>query len=220
MRTLFSTSLLLAFLVPGAVLADPLKNPKRLVHDQTIDLTPLFIWSANHQGARPLRSWVQVTGKIAGTNSLGWMIEVAGLESSGGKKGETHKRVILRNPPVEDLAGFQKLLAETKAFKDERAKIFEQQRQAKEAADTIAKQRKAPHTRAASHTLAAESRQVQAIQSEDKKRLTYLDGKIREMNSKLAAYPKPDQYVVDCFALDTGERSQATPVYDHGFIVK
>jgi hypothetical protein len=34
--------------------------------------------------------------------------------------------------------------------------------------------------------------------------------------AKLAAYPKPDQYVLDCFALDMHSDHQQMPVFDYG----
>src|SRR5437588_8650738 len=58
----------------GSSLAGPLQNPKRVVNGQTVDLNPLFQWWSKHNGYRPLAAWVHITGSIAGTNGVGWIV--------------------------------------------------------------------------------------------------------------------------------------------------
>src|SRR5690242_18285453 len=61
--------------VEPAGFANPAQAPRRIVNGFAVDISPLCTWWTNHEGARPLISWVHVTGAIVGTNSGAWVIE-------------------------------------------------------------------------------------------------------------------------------------------------
>src|SRR6266496_559819 len=107
----------------GSARADALKYPKRMVNGQTIDLTPLFRWSAKPESDRPLTSWVHITGAVVGSNTYGWIIEaqIAPPASQGSSAARKHPQgapheILLRNPPMSDRADFDALLAQHKAL--------------------------------------------------------------------------------------------------------
>jgi hypothetical protein len=46
-----------------------------------------------------------------------------------------------------------------------------------------------------------------------------LDDQIQALKVKLATYPDPSHYMVDCFALETAQKYGAMEVYDHGLVL-
>jgi|ERR1051325_9271170 hypothetical protein len=203
------------------VQASPLKGAKRIVNSQTVDLAPLFHWWTNHNGDRPLTAWVHVTGSIVGTNGLNWIVR-ANTESSGrdekqgassaGAGGE--KRILLRTPPNWDRAEFERLLAQLRPLKEQRARIASVEKQAK----GQSKQGSNPSYRSARSRARAEAKSLQAQETlhEAKTEMGDLDKQIKALETKLAGYPSADHYLVDCFALDTGKDQGGVPLYEHG----
>ncbi len=203
-----------------AVQANPVKDPKRVVNEQTVDLTPLFHWWTNHTGARPLHAWVHLTGTVVATNSLGWEIEghsdATHHTTGAASQSQTHaseNRLVLRNPPAAEKGDFEKLSAQLKDLNRQRSQLATQQTNAKNQANTLA--HSAPRTRLRN----AELRQAHAVQSEAGRELRSVDSAIATLKKKLAAYPNTDHYVLDGFGLDTGERFGTLPVYDYGMVL-
>lgn len=212
MRSGTHSFLLLALmwgLAPG-LHASPLKTPKRIVSEHTVDLTPLFHWWTNHAGARPLASWSHVTGNIVGTNGTAWVVEASVDSHAGG----AHHRVLLRHPPLQDRADFEQLSTRLKALNEQRAKLSGEQTQAKHEANSLTSH--APNSRVARREARLLKQEAKAANGD----LNTLDKQIKDVRGKLAAFPSEDHYVVDCFALNTGEQSAAGAVYDHGLVLK
>jgi hypothetical protein len=222
--------LVLAVLALGTNLnANPLQNPKRLIGGRTVDLEPLFHWWTNHHGARPLKAWGHLNGTVIGTNSVGWIIKTEGDElpprsSNGSAKAtsaEAEGKFILRNPPLADLVEFEKLSGELKALNQQRGQIAGEEAQAKNRADVLAREQNAyRRSGTRSRTVAAESRQVKAVEDEAKRELKPLDQQIQDLKKRLSAYPNNDHYVLDCFALETSQELNGVRVYDYGLAWK
>ena len=49
-----------------------------------------------------------------------------------------------------------------------------------------------------------------------KAQMNPLDIQIADLDKQLKEFPPADHYLVDCFALRTGEKINGLPVYDHG----
>lgn len=179
--------------------ADPLKNPHRMVGGRSIDLSPLFQWWRDHSGERPLPAWVHITGPITATNSWGWVVS--------SKEG----KILLRNPPVQDQADFERLSGQLKALEKQRTQLIAEENQAK--ARAAAAGRTYSRRGRATAIAAAQARQVE---HQDQAGLKVVDDQIQAVKKKLAGYPKTDQYEVDCLALKTGSAYGALKIFDHG----
>ncbi len=205
-------------LAPG-LQASPVKSPQRLVHERSVDLTPLFHWWTNRAGPRPLTAWVHLTGEPVATNSFGWLIQAQVENTSRGTNAHRHSstaagstRVLLQNPPLQDRAEFERLKAELRALNQQRTNLTAETQAV--AAEQNAIRRSGLRPRA----VAAETRQLRAVQSEANTSLKTLDRHLQDVRRKLAAFPSPDHYVLDCFALETAAEYSGLPVYDHGFV--
>jgi hypothetical protein len=219
-RCLLGCATLLA-LVPG-LQANPLQHPKRVINDQTVDLSPLFHWWTNHHGARPLTGWVHITGLVMDSNPMGWIVEgkIDSARHSGGDATEGKQvKIFLRHPPLDDKAEFERLTAALQALNDEHARLMGAQAEAKQRGQTLAKEQKAARgNRGAARTLAQESRANQQAETELKNQLKSLDQQIQQTKTRLGGYPKGDHYTVDCLALECAGQYNSTPIYDHGMV--
>ncbi len=219
-RSWFSTLLLLACLFPlvapeaqGALLSDP----KRVVNGQTVDLSPLFRWWTNHNGSRPLGSWVRVRGTIVGTNSIGWVISGQADKSHTSRAEPLTKapensstgRLLLKNPPVEDAAHFEQLREQLKEAEAAKARI---QNDSAAARAQEAQVQTTVGGRARRRAVA----QLHSIEKADKALGKNLDVQISELKQKLHSFPNPDYYEVVTLALDTGAEYHGLEVYDRG----
>jgi hypothetical protein len=218
-QRLAAGSLLLSMLC--CLHASPLNAPRRLVNGQVIDLKPLFTWWTNRSGPRPLSSWVHLTGRIVGTNTLGWIVE-AKVDATAGhstksEAEDTRKagvRMILQRPPLDRMVEFEKLNTELKTLTEERERLVSQQSQARTAEQFVSREVK--YDRNNSRLLAQEDRQLRQLDDQVKNQLRLLDQKTASLKKQLADYPSPDHYEVDCFALKCGSAYEQLPVYDHG----
>lgn len=205
--------------------ASPLKAPKRVVSGQSVDLNPLFKWWAKHEGKRPLAAWVHVTGTIVGTNAWDWVVEAQvekterpnRPDESAKRNNEGRRKILLREPPQQDRAEFERLNAELKAMNAQHSALAGEEAQAKNRADALGREQQANRRNGVrSRTLAAEHRQATQVENQAKQQIKPLDQQIQELRKKLSAYPNPDHYEVDCFALETLKESGGLPLYDHG----
>jgi len=198
-----------------------------LINNQTVDLGPLFKWWTNHTGSRPLTGWVHVTGPIVGTNSWGWVVEAkvdgpnhatAAHDTPDAARKETGK-LLLQHPPLQDLVEFQRLKAELDALNQSHKQLLDQETQAKNRTEVIARQKASVNRYSAeARELSQETRQLNQVSQQAGGEIKLLDSRIRVLKEKLAMYPSSERYLVDCFALDTGQETQAMPVYDHGSV--
>ncbi len=203
----------------GSVLhANPLKDPKRVISGQTVNLTPLFQWWTNRHGDRPLSAWAHITGPIVATNSWGWTVDAqvdslparsktsaAPNPSSGGPL-----KLVLRHPPMAELADFSTLAAQYQALSDESQALSNQ-------VQAIAARLRAigPNYRR-SPVVAVETRELHQSESQANGRLANLRPLMVDTHARLASFPDSTRYLVDCFALDTKEQFNGLPAYDYG----
>ena len=216
------------FLIGGQRLsANPLKSPRRLINNQTVDLNPLFKWWTNHASARPLTGWVHVTGAIVGTNAWGWVLEGKAdrsparrsTEESSSSSAPTASKILLLHPPLQDLAEFSRLRAELQTLNAERQQIVDQETQAKNRAQAVAQQQKvAGRNNPQYRALSQEAKQLGTLSTQAKSQIQILDLQIQPLKNKLAMYAESERYVVDCFALDLEREAQGLPVFDHGSV--
>jgi len=204
----------LALLLPlPALMATPLKGPKRLINEQTVDLPPLFHWWTRHEGARPLAAWVHITGSITATNAMGWVV-TAQVEDTGRparspaantRGGAEH--IILRNPPLQDLVEFERLTAQLHALNHQHDEVEHVEHTAENAGQ-------------GHHHAHKQAAQAKAVETEAKAEIKPLDQQIQDLKHKLGEYPSAERYEVDCLALDVSQVYQGLPVYDHGTALK
>ncbi len=218
----------LVSLVSPAGIASPLKDPKRSVNARTVDLKPLLSWWTNHNGARPLVAWVQLTGPVVGTNSAGWIVQ-ARLErtarnmeaSSAAESGSGQTRVLLKHPPLQDRAVFDRLSRQLDGLNTQRSALAAVESDAKTRRKAVADAEtfnRAYGIRA--WGLMVERRQLDQNQAQVSAQVKVLDQQIQALKRLLSAWPDTDHYVVDCFALDVGEGKDGLPVFDYGLVVK
>lgn len=227
----FALAILGCFLLAESSLADPARDPKRLVNNFTIDLTPLCKWWQKKDGPRPLSAWIHLTGSVVGTNSGAWIIEgkpdgsdnnkTARDEGSAAAASTEPARFLLLNPPVEDLLEFQRLSDRLAQLNRKHAELVSQATEAHSRDAAVTEQERAlGRNRAQARVLATEDKQLKSLENHAKTDQKLVEQEIKELKSKLAAYPKPDQYVLDCFALDKHGEHQQMPVYDYGRSLK
>ena len=209
---------ILAVLLVAGVHANPLHDPKRLLNGQTVSLTPLFQWWTNHAGSRPLAAWVHVTGSVVGTNSWGWIIEgrvehTAAASAADGGSG----RVLLRHPPLQDRAEFENLSAQLRTLEEQRAGVAGVEAAAQNRASAISQEQSTYRKYGVrNRALSREDRVVKNTENQAKAELKPIDQQIADLKKQLGRYPNPNQYEVDCFALDTGQVYDRMLLYDYG----
>lgn len=209
-----------ALLVLTAIVlhANPARDARRMVNGRTVDLTPLIKWWTNHSGARPLTAWVHVRGPIVGTNAGCWVVQAQvehthRPESGGETAPSASDKLLLKNPPIQEMMEFQQLSAQLKSLEEARGQVHSQEQQAKSAADAVAKEQNVSR-----RYRSAQRRQAQLTENEAKAELKPLDQQIQEVKRKMAIYPSSDHYEVDCFALDIGQTYNGVQLYDHGLV--
>lgn len=209
----------LALMLALGAEASPAKSPKRVVGQQTVDLTPLLHWWTNHSGARPLTAWVHVTGTIVGTNAYGWVVEaqVEAHNRPGQEEGAEaaadggQKRILLRHPPLQDRSAFEQLSAQLKALEQQRNQASGMEAQARNYLHPSNGVHRAHYKGQAAARSEAGAVEHNAAASKQE-----LDKRIKDLKAKMAAWPNTERYELDCFALDTGTQINRQPVYEHG----
>ncbi len=223
----FGLATLACFLSTQPSPADPARDPKRLVNNFTVDLAPLCKWWHKKDGPRPLSSWAHLTGSLVGTNSGAWIIEgkpdgsenkkTAPDEGSAAASSSEPARFLLLNPPVDELLEFQRLTVRLVQLNRRQGELGSQAAEAHSQDGAVAEQARALRRNSAqARVLATEDKQLKSLENHAKTDQKSIEQEIKDLKSKLAAYPKLDQYVLDCFALDIHSEHQQMPVYDYG----
>ena len=211
----------LTLLLTGNSDTSPLKDPKRVINGRTVDLTPLFHWWAKRGDDRPLAAWAHVSGEVVGTNGFGWTVsahldekeKAAAADKSGSDK------IILRNPPWHDRAAFDQLVAKKKSLEQQKSAFASQADQAHAQLQDLSQDRKAARQRHVSaRSLNGQSAKLKEEEKNAKAQMKPLDTQLAELDKQLKQFGSADHYVVDCFALRTGEKINGLPVYDHGTV--
>ena len=209
-----------------SVTADPLKDPKRIVNERTVDLSPLFKWWAKHDGERPLKAWVRVTGTVTNIVGWGWVLQGHAERSMLDDENETPMpagdfRFALKNPPAEEMAQFGGLIAERKRLESEQTRLTtaatNAANQAKLLSDRDAANRR---NHLPSRNLGFEATQWRHQENSFKQQLGLVEKQLAEIRKQLAEYPDPNRFTVDCFAMVTSGKFNGMPVYDRGRVVK
>lgn len=199
--------ILLAGLIAFAAPASPLKHPKRAVDGFTVDLSPLFHWWTNRAGLRPLRAWVQISGRVVATNSVGWVVEAHPEHPSagGGVAEDGEGRIILRHPPLAEAAEFATLHAQLEELNNYRQQL--------EARINVLSH---PHARG--RGAAVVNAQLRASAQEPRMELQAVEARIKECKAQLATFPDSETFKIDCLALDVGSAHKHIPIYDYGVV--
>jgi hypothetical protein len=192
--------LIIGFLAPEPVDANPCSYPQRMVGGHLVDLRPLMNWWPDPKGPRPLSSWKHVRGAITQDTAMGWVVT--------GKAGD-HSQAstfFLKNPPREKLRRFQQL----------QQQLPEQQRTR---AATIEFLKRPVITDwygywsgqwTAPPISVTEYQQATALLSET-------DNNINWMREELASMQDKDgHFKLDAFALKLNETYEGLPAFDHG----
>jgi hypothetical protein len=108
---------------------------------------------------------------------------------------------ILKNPPTQEAAEFERLHQELTQANEERGRLQS------EAANANATSR---------HSRGRATGQLRRIEQADKNDIKSLDQSISDLKKKLAGYPNPDHYQIDAIALDTGFEHNHLLVFDYG----
>jgi hypothetical protein len=209
--------------------ANPAREAKRTVNGFSIDLNPLFKWRQKHDGDRPLPAWRHLAGVIVGTNSGAWVIERWPDESAGDRKSGAGrvfswfgrgKRQGFVDTPAE--RGCCRLSATANSSRPAQSHpVRSGVGEAHDRAEAVTRlERASRRNRAQSRVLAAEDKQLKSVETQAELQQKPVDEELREIKAKLASYPKPDEYVLDCFALDLHSEYQGMPVYDYGNVSK
>ncbi len=207
--------------------ANPLQEPKRLINEQTVDLSPLFHWWTHRDGSRPLTAWLHLSGRVVATNSLGWTLDAQvepgthpGRTSQSAAAGRELK-IVLEHPPLQQLADFERLAAQRETLKTERAGLAAQASAAEGHVHDLSTQQKTNRRNAVRASgLAQQVNYWKQVDKEAKDKLKTVDKQLQELHTKLAAFPDADHYQVDCLALELGQKFNGMPVYDYGVVVK
>ncbi|HXP63693.1 MAG TPA: hypothetical protein VN829_24520 [Dongiaceae bacterium] len=195
----------------------PLKDPRRVITGRTVNLEPLFRWWTNRLGERPLWAWAHVTGAVVATNDWGWTVEArvdppprARSSAQEGASAGGHVKVVLRHPPVSDLAEFSDLTAQAKALTDQTVALSNQVRAASNRLREIGSNGRR------ARVFAVQASRLRLVEEQDKAQLANLHLQLADCRAKLAGFPNSTKYVLDCLALDMGQEVNGLPLYDYG----
>jgi len=205
--------------------ASPLKDPKRVINDRTVDLSPLFRWWKKPVGERPLSGWSHITGSVVGTNNWGWILEArtegADAEKNKSASGKS-SRIVLKNPPVQELTKFNELVSRSKALNEKRTSLSAQASQAEGHSQELSGQLKVnrKYHAKSSPALRQESRHWHELEKQAKDQIKLIDKDLKEIDGQLAVFPERDRYQLDCLALPAGHLENGLTLYDHGVPLK
>jgi len=187
-----------------------LRTVKRVVNGRTIDLTPLVRWYQQAPTAnRPLRAWVLVTGKFVSQTAYGWQV-------SGYTDNEQQARpFIIKNPPTESLAEFNRLKARFNVLLQRQTRLNADLQRAQQLyTDTEEDYRRRGYVRFGGDLL--DQRQVAVNQ---------LRGELARLGQDIQVFEALGQdlrgeFTVRCFALKTGQAFNGLLLYDHGYVLR
>lgn len=220
-------------------MADPYEHPVRVVSGTKLDLTPLFNWKKGRRGgaggaskARPFPAWGSVQGSVAKASGLGWEVE----GSFEGADGKMHRgKVLLKNPPVAELAEHQRLQAQLEQAQAQ----FERMRAERNMTGAGGAERRGPPggfrgrggRRGGGGDLEmqreAEKRLESVVQENvvnsgsEMADLAALRLQINKLQQQLARTSGRDgKFRVDVIAFRNGQVWNSMPVFDMGYVVK
>jgi len=224
MKTVFV--LIGSLALTGGLCANPAKDAKRAISGQTVDLTPLVEWWKHRSGDRPLAGWVQVTGRVVGTNAYGWTVEgkVDDPLTDGDKESRTasHSKFILKSPPVQELTMFNQLDTRLSQLKTQRDELNREIKSDDRREEKLSEKHKGStkRARARAHKANLRMKQTQADEKNTRDRLEAVEKEIKEVEKLRKDISEGNRYTVDCFALRLNLQLSGLPIYDHGAVLK
>jgi hypothetical protein len=208
---------------PGApTLPDPtavgfwqreLATARRIVGGHTYDISSLVRWHMQSGAAgaseRPLKAWVLVIGTVGPNTAYGW--EVTGFIDGQRQPGP----FIIRNPPAELLADFNRRKAAYVALQQRQARLQSELRRAQDLlAETEEYFRRNAIIRVAGDLLDMRGQAVKDTQAD----LGEVDEALRRFDTGGLDMAGP--FVLRCFAMKTGLGLGRKVIYDHGTVLK
>jgi len=178
------------------------ESARRIIGGVTVDLAPLIKWEKTKRGDRPLAHWFHVRGTVESENAVGWVLR-ADLDGSQGKGG----KIILKNAPREEAAEFGRLEAQRDGLNREKARL---ERRANRPVEdkTVFTRRGVRKTRDPRRNEVADARAD----------LKDVNRQIKELDQRIAKFPASGgKFIVDCYALKTGQLFDGIPIYDCGY---
>jgi hypothetical protein len=190
-----------------------LATARRIVGGQTYDISSLVRWhmqSAQPGAAeRPLKAWVLVVGTVGPNTAYGW--EVTGFLDGQRQPGP----FIIRNPPADLLADFNRRKAAYAALQQRQARL---QTELKRAQDLLSQTeeyfRSNAIIRVAGDLLDMRGQAVKDTQAD----LGDTDEALRRFDTGGLDMAGP--FVLRCFAMKTGLGLDRKVIYDHGAVLK
>ena len=212
----------LIFLSSRPVLADPLKDPKRIVSGATVDLSPLFQWWPKQKDDRPLVKWSHVTGEIVGTNSWGWILDAHTTvpNPENGERKDQQGKIVLRNPPIHDRLDFDTIFAQRKALEAKKSALNSEAHGRARRQERRDQRKANKQMGTSSRGLNAQSAKWTQAEKSAKDAVKPLDVQLQAIEKQLKSFPNRDRYVVDCFALSLSEKADGLAVFDYGLPFK
>jgi len=219
-----------------------MRFPRRLVGGYSVDLRPLCTWwsnawtfAAEHPerstsdgpAARPLKAWVRIIGEPTQGTTEGWT--VAGFIETA-PHASAPATIYLKHPPTKDAQRFVDLRGTWTALNQIRENMYAASQA--NAARVNEQGAKAGMMRAVAN--AAPSFPGFAASADEYSRAAAMAGqrmraqgltsiqagmRLDDVNKGLKAFPYGETYLVDFFAMPTGEVRAGLPVYDMGMMV-
>ncbi len=219
------------------------KEARRVINGVTINLTPLIKWqqeqelamvagganqpppppvpaakpapgiavkpgAAGASGDRPLKPWSYIQGVIVETPGYGWVIR-------GTVDGQSAGLIVLRNPPKERLDEYNRLKAQLAAVRQRvgrgEANVAGAQ---KRLSDMELEYRQNGYIRYGGDALEMRNEELR----DAKLALARLNQDIEKFDNH--GYDLTKEFVVQCFAMRTGQAVAGKPVYDPGTVVR
>jgi hypothetical protein len=190
-----------------------LATARRIVGGQTYDITSLVRWHMQSTqpaaAERPLKAWVLVIGTVGPNTAYGW--EVTGFVDGQRQPGP----FILRNPPAELLADFNRRKAAHAALLQRQARLQTELKRAQDLqAETEEYFRRNALIRVAGDLLDMRGQAVKDTQAD----LGEADEALRRFDTGGLDMAGP--FVLRCFAMKTGLGLGRKVIYDHGAVLK
>jgi hypothetical protein len=207
------------------------RSPVRGIRNASVNLTPLFQWWTNHQSSgattiisldspRPLAAWKRIVGTKSTELELCWVVDA---DIFANPSTSTNARIILQNPPVQEAQQYDSLkslipqysLQITNAQKAYQEHLKAEQRDQARANHYLQYWNWFPRAAGESYLQQAnrERAAASAAQNEEREAQQAVDLAEKE----LSAIPSSQgDYLIDCFALDTGKTYKGLAVYDVG----
>lgn len=212
-------------------------EPLRVVNSQRVSLQPLFSWWAdvkpdiawNNENPRkpkrelpprPLARWVRITAIPEQTPPAGWEIEVS-LQTSPDPRCARQERIFLRHPPQAQKRRVEQLIAQVRELDAATTQAYSSTVSETERAETYRLRAMDAETRRINQVNSERSRQHRLSGEALQARAQTSAAALAAARAELAKLPHDgSRFVLDTFAVFTGEVVRGLPVFDMGMVVR